>query len=536
MLSLNLPEIDEGLAPTIGDAASCKQWVAGLPLTNVSSSHAEILQLLQQLNQARIPALERLRINEMLREPVGFVQQALARKYAGKPIPFGALEQSAWSSTCALWQAMDASYRRVLQACVNGEAEVAEYGALVTQRCLRYVGLQMLERYRAYRQVEGSLLHHLHTLFAYAEQQDFATRSVKDSLNRHQDATTCMAAYVQALLIHAANPYQHSTKQLMLLDKWLDKWAVRVPVEREQPADGPLPLLVVDLESSDGARFGIGSRMETPRYLHTARLAEGLRKRIKFLRKGGAPAELDVGDECVQPACEQLLTAVYQEWCEKQPARACDRRMGVASAGVCFGMPAIHYFVSDRKIFDQPRATAGGAMSWKDAEDLAIFGRVAQKNAGSIGFPLDDWAIQDENAMGFCLARSEKVAVAVGRNRILALRPSDTSTFLVGSIRWLMSKVDGQLQVGVKSIPGVPKAIAARPVQLNGDAANKFMQALLLSEVPALKTPSRLILPAGFFQPRRLLELQVGEQRMTVKLLELLDKGADFELVTYSAT
>jgi len=50
----------------------------------------------------------------------------------------------------------------------------------------------------------------------------------------------------------------------------------------------------------------------------------------------------------------------------------------------------------------------------------------------------------------------------------------------------------------------------------------------VLPEVPAPATPATIILPAGWFQSGRFVEI-FAERKQVAKLLNLLEKGSDFD-------
>jgi hypothetical protein len=536
MLSLTLRKLGGELQPQISDLAACKRWLAALPLSNVQAAHGEIGGQLELLNCFPVAPLERLRIMEHLRETVDFVQAEVAKKYLNKPVPFDKAEQAAWNNVLALWQSMAEAYQRGLQACIDGDMEVAEYVALITQRCLRYCAMQMLEQYRAFRELDGESWRQLHALHAFAEKKGFAARPVKDSLNHQVEATTCGAAYVQALLTFLANPYQLSSRQLAQLQRWLEKWAVRVPVLPRQPQNAGLSPLAVDLNGAmPPAVASADSPLAEPRYLDSESLASTIRKRIKFLRKGGAPAEVGLGEDCVAPACEVFLTALYQHWCEIPVPRACARHAGSATAEIAFDVPSMHFFISGEKPFNETGKAR--ALRQEELRDLQMFGHVrtpAEKpSAAQAGFTSETWEIQDESALGFRLARKGASGSRVGNNQLLAVRPSDGAGFVLGVVRWLMLTAQGELHVGVHALPGAPTAIAARRVALNTADKHRFAQAFRLPEVAALQAPESLVLPAGWFHPGGTMDIAEGDEVRGVRMLALIEKGADYERVSF---
>ena len=533
MLSLKLPIPIEDNKPKISDLKSCMLWLASLQLTNVQAAHIEIIQQLQQLNHYKLPLRERLKIVEQLRETVVYTQAKMAKRYEGKPVPFGPAEQQAWDNVCQLWRALELAYQFCMQGCLDNDAEVSEHVALITQRCLRCAGLLMLEHYRAYRQVDEKLWHQLHNLYAYAESRGYAEMAVKDSLNALSETSSCVAVYVQATLINLANPYQFSFKQINLLDRWLDKWGARVAVNANRSTSSEHAEIAVDLS---GASNTTPTQSDNLRYLDTQRLSEGLRKRIKFLRKGGAPAELDIGKDCSQPGCESFLTLLYKQWCEMPTGRICERRLSGSVAHVSFGMPAMHFFINGKKPFEQTDKEA--SLDWKAVQELQMFGHVTERSvdlrAEQLGFALEAWQMQDESALGFCLRRQVQGSDRIGHNQLLALRPDDSRQFVLGVVCWLTLTLDGGLVLGVRVLPGVPAAIGIRSIGNNNPGQSKRVPALMLPSVAALQTGPSLILPSGWFQPGKMLEVY-NPAVQYLKLQALLEKGVDYERVSFVA-
>lgn len=536
MLSLTLPKLGGELQPQISDLPACKRWLAALPLSNVQSAHSEVRAQLNLLNCFPVAALERLRIMEHLRETVDFIQGEVAKKYFNKPVPRDKVETAVWEHVQELWQSMAAAYQRCLQASIDGDKEVADYVALITQRCLRYATMQMLEQYRAFRQVDGESWRQLHSLYAFAEQKGFAVRPVKDSLNHQAEATTCAAAYVQALLTHLANPYQLSSRQLGLVGRWLDKWAVRVAVLPRAPAGGDLSTLALDLAGSAPPAVAAKDKpLSEARYLDTDGLASTIRKRIKFLRKGGAPAEVGLGDDCVQPACETLLTALYQHWCEIPVARASARHAGDGKCEIAFDIAAMHFFIGGEKPFNETGKAR--ALRQEELRDLQMFGYVrtstGQPALVRADFNAETWDIQDESALGFCLVRKDARGTRIANNQLLAARPSDSAGYVLGVVRWVMLTAQGEMHIGMRTLPGAPQAISARRVALNAAETHRFVPAFRLPPVAALQAPDTLVLPLGWFHPGGSVDVDMGDGVRTVKMQTLIEKGADYECVSF---
>lgn len=521
--------------PKFGDAESCKNWLRGLPLTNVTLAHAEIVTQLTLLsrNGRTIPPLERLKILELLREPVAFLQGEQAKRYQSKPLPFSHADQAAWDDTMELWQGMENGYRQCL-ALSEGEGELREHRALITQRCLRYVAQRMAEHYHAYRLLPRELWRDLHALYSNAEAAGIETQPLRDRLNRYLNATTCAATYVQALLSHLANPYQLGPRQLILVGEILDKWAPRCTLAA-QPVD-PQHFAPIGVDpAGDGAPAYLAENAVAPRYLDTTRLGGTLSQRIKWLRgRSKQPQETGLPEDCVQPACEALLLSLYQLWCGGRPKRAMQRRKAVPKAEMGFGFPAIYFHLAG-KPFVPPKAAHFYGV--RELEDLRLFGHAAQRESAptpveAADQPLEVWDIRDESAQGYGLERPPGKGAPILHYQLVAIRPFDSERFALGHIRWLTFDGENGLQMGITLLPGIPGPAIVRPAHSN-DPEPRTEPAFLLPEVPALREPASLVTPPGFYRPDALLELHGQDGPVTVRLTGLLEKGADFERMSF---
>lgn len=534
-INFDLPAIQaHAPRPEFSDANACRKWLKTLPLTNIQALHGELRQQLELLSHFALPALERLKILEQLRETVAYLANELGKKYRNKPMPFSPLEQSAWNNEQALWLNSGKIYLQCLQAAQKGDAGVSPFTALITQRAMSCITSQMLGFGHAYRAMPAALWQQLHLLYRHAEEQGVAAKRIKDALNHEDGTSSCEAAYAKALLLGLADPQQLTSRQILQLDRWLDRWSARATLGRDQPPTPALPLVGVDLAGESGAVIFTGQIMNERRFVDTERIALSLRKRIKFLKNGGNPAEVGLGDECVQPACEALLSALYKRWCEVPLSRTSPRDSTGNSVQLCFAFPAIYFFLGDASPFKQPGETLDVAP--EIMEDMRMFGRVTQRTEkllfARLGFSLENWSCLDQSTGGFRLSRSG-AGERISQNQLIALRVNESAPFTLAVVRWLMVGNDaGDLSIGTRVLPGLPTALAARPVTLNPADMGPFVPAFQLSAVPGQQEPGSLVLPIGWFQPGKLVQIYTSMTE-TVKLTTLLEKGANFERVSF---
>ena len=534
MSDLELPALSGEAAPEFSDPVSAKAWLENVPLANVVAAQQQLLQQTDEFNRFAIKGAARLATLEVLREAVHFVEIEQARRFTNRALPMAEAESAVFDETEALWERMRLGYLRCLQAVIQDEPGMKEKAALVCQRVLGYSGLKMFHCHRAYRQVPPREWRALHQAYARADALGVAESPVKDYLNRDVNDTSPRIAYMRAVLLGMANPNELSQRQITFVAFLLERWAEKAELHAEPVADEvDLPPLAVDLASDVCPERG--AKVADPRYVDVKRLAKSLRNRIGLLRKGESPAKLALGEDCVQPSCEHLLVFLYRQWCQARPPRDPERKRAAEAAQVVSELPAMHYYISGR-VFRQPGETK--ELTAKQRAEIEAFGRLRTSDEDDYsvvhGYLIEQWQVEDESAQGLRIQRKAgKPGHRHGHGRLLGVKPGDAKSWMLAQIRWLMQNEAGDLYAGVRLLPGLPAATAVRATGLNVQDA-KWVQALSLTAVPALNAPPALVLPSGWFKPKRVIEVWVeGQGAVRVRLTEVLDRGSDYERAAY---
>src|SRR6266850_2543289 len=532
MSSFDPPSIKPDAAPDFKDSSGCAKWLKALPLINVAPSHVRLLGQLDELNAYNVAPAERLKILELLREPVSFVQKELSKKFASRPAPLAKLEREILDNVHALWDALSYGYQHCLKAVADGAS--GTNAALIGQRVLWCTGQKMIAYYQAYQDVREREWKLLHSAYALVEDKGVAGNEVAHPAHKGRQ-TTCTETYAQVLLIDLANPGKLTPRQIELISLWLERWTPKISIGRAPAAagEGAAPL-VVDLSGAAGASRR-APEGDTTRVLDTHELGSSVRKRVGLLRKGETPAALGLGEDVTAPLAESLLTMLYRRWCEDKQSRAHPRRSASGTAQTCAGTAAVYYFVTGRAL-----AARGGPqkISQVQHEQIATLGRVTMREDEEPGpppdFAVETWQIRDESAPGLRLARVDPAASSrLTLGQLLGIRLADAKVFLLCAVKWLSVSVEFELRIGVQILPGIPQGAAIRVVGANA-AAEQYTPAFLLPAVAALQAPETLVVPAGWFKPNR--EIVVLTERSSkLRLASVVDRGADFERVTFEA-
>src|SRR2546423_4749500 len=312
MPSFDPPSIKPNAAPDFADSSGCATWLQSLPLINIGSSHVRLLAQLDELNAYSIAPAERLKILELLRGPVSFVQKEYSKKFSSRPAPLAKPEREILDGVHALWDALSYGYRHCLKAVAGGGS--ATNAALVGERILWCTGQKMLASYQAYQDVGEREWKLLHGIYAFVEDRGVAGGEVAHPTHKGKQ-TSCTETYAQILLIDLANPGKLTPRQIELISLWLERWTPKVSIGRAPAAAGEgIAPLVVDLAAAAGASRRMPEG-DTTRVLDLQELGSSVRKRIGLLRKGETPAALGLGEDVTAPLAESLLTMLYRRWC-----------------------------------------------------------------------------------------------------------------------------------------------------------------------------------------------------------------------------
>jgi hypothetical protein len=522
---LDSPESPSALQ--FNDSAACQQWAAQLALSDIPRAHDILTAQLAALGRQQFAPLERLSMLEALRLPIGFVQAESASRYAGKPIPLEAVEYDTWTRVLELWSQLGANYQLCLQAYRDGDLDIAPHAALVAMRCIVAIASQLIEHYRIYRQVPDILWRTLNELYNFAEQHGFARIRVHAKFGQQEPDSSCAEKYVGTLLLQLANPYALSTRQIAFVQSWSEKWSSLVGLSQQPVQGGSSPALGVDLDGAAGPVFASGiDPGANARYLDLEPLSKTLRQTITLLKQGQSPGQLGLGETARQPGCENLLMLLYVQWCRAGTGRSEERENADERVSVCFGIPPAHYQVSGRKEFRQPTEITS-----REKRDLDTFGYVVRPPEDRTVEALEVWNILNHSPNGFmCILRDPTSKSRIGHNQLVTVQRRGTRHFQVGMVQWLRVENKDEISLGVRVFPGVPQAVAVRPSNFAPDSSN-YERALLLPEVPASATPATLLLPPGWFQSGRFIEVH-SDRKQVAKLLNLLEIGSDFDRCT----
>jgi hypothetical protein len=494
------------------DAASCAAWLDTVASRRPAEAHEMLAAQIGLLGRSDLPAAERLVILELLYRRAGPLQTELSGQYIGRALPLSIVEYSLWRSVVDMWQSLHAAYEFLLRRCFKGETGLGSHAPLLALRAIEFTAAAIKAHHEVYREVPPMLWRQLHQTYAFAERHGVSATGVADPLAAPISSQSPVALYGRTLLAHLGNPYAMSPRQMAVTYRWAALWESLVGIGQIPVAPGLTPVLAVDLKSSappvPARHVAAGPSV---RYVWLEQLGQALRRVLTLLRQGEDPAGLGLGKDLHQPGCERLLTLLYIQWCGS----------GMGQIG------------APRERGEEARAAVGFLAVCRQLglESEAFRSAAASVRAAASPFT-EQWYVAGTSAPGFlAVARGPECDERIQHHQLVAIRRRSAAHFQLAVVQWMRLEQDGDLSVGLRLLPGIPHVTPLQPgaAALDDDAS---ATAILLPAAPETRTPATLVLAPSSFEPGRELELLSGTMRR-VKLLRLLERGADFERVVF---
>jgi cyclic-di-GMP-binding protein len=518
------------------DARSCKNWLKEIPLTNIAQAQQNLLDAIRIMNRSNdfIP-LERLTCMELLRDKVAFLLGEQRSRYAGKTVPLANTEYAAWTISKSLINAMEEGYRRCWADATGEDGPLNAHAALILQRTIRYIGLQMLICGFVYRRFDPQLWIRLHAQWMEAEQRQLTDARVKDSVGSADGNSNVAQAYTAVLLGQLANVHELSPRQIDFVDSVMKRFGHKVYVAREVALNPQGLAPVIDLFDHKGAKFVANAfPADHLRMLEVGDLSRSLRRRIKRLAEGEEPEAVDLPGEWSGHDTMVQLKRLHQLWCESGSTHPAPSVPQETEAILAFGITESHFLLSG-DLFEQPDVKR--ELTRQERNDIAMFGKVSESTIrakyANFNYGTETWHIVNESRGIFRVARPPNSPHGVAIGALMAMKVGKDSPFYLGVIRELVEDPEGSITVTIGVLPGKPEAIAVRSSDLGHRAAATYAQGFRLPPTEALKIPETLVIPHGLVQKGRGIDVfhPSHGSPTQVRLAEFIERGLDFDHV-----
>ena len=559
-LPLQLPEPapDKDISTIPASPNKIKKWLESLPMANAVEASHEVHKTLMMLNRIPIDADDRLKIMELLREPVRLIAEKLQQSYADLPLPLPEKHQLTAEQVRHFHVEMAYGYKHVIQenylklkSKLTGRR--AARIALPIQRAIRYLTAILTHSYQFYAPYPVGTWREIHLLYRLAESTGITGMPVDDALNLAVQHSSIDHVYKQALLTDLSDPYHLPARMILKIAHYLDLMA---PLARLAPTPdaniGENCQFLVDLGSDRAGQVYIDNSQQlvskSIRLLSTLELARNIHSQLTALQNNKKPPDQGLGGSFYDPLAREMLMRLINTW-GVNPKRVFQRKMmAEAQIQAAFGLDASVHFINGEKPLlcssefmgpFQQRTRIGTLYAMPD-QAISEQGKtsdidtVVQKESGP-AHTISTWDVLDDSAGGLAAEKASDSRVQVRVGEIIIFKPvGSQKSCSIGSVRWMRNTGPESMEVGVQRMAptGVPVKIKTLSEQ---GMESDFMSAIILPALPALKQAQSLIAPRGTFRVERAIYMDDGRslrRAIATKLLEVTGSYERFEFIT----
>lgn len=190
-------------------------WVSGLPMANVGETSRQVFKTLVEFNRIDIPNLDRIKIAELLRRPVGYISDNLHKYYHDSSFPLSAKNRKIAVLNRELYTELALAYKIFIHSMLSGESGKFDRKLLIIaiHRAMRFLSTVSYQSVIVYDPIPPNVWKEIHRLYAYAEHNQIHELAVKDGKNK--DSVSSIASlYKQTLLFSICSPYRMRPRKL----------------------------------------------------------------------------------------------------------------------------------------------------------------------------------------------------------------------------------------------------------------------------------------------------------------------------------
>ncbi|WP_156782640.1 hypothetical protein [Acidihalobacter yilgarnensis] len=568
------PSLDEGIPLS---PRPLRRWLKALPLVDMGETTRLIYNGLLTLNQAQLPAGQRIQNMELIRESAQAVLQHLARQFIARSLPLPPRGRKILRLLLRLHKELSTGYKLALRDASKGEALSSKLLTLATHRALRHMGLIHLQAAQMYETEPAGMWHDIHLLYAFAEEHQLTANVVKDNTYHNIRQSSIAEAYLQIALLALTTPTTLRQGEAERLASFFEKTATLVSIDNQPVTDASNGVYLINLDLDRPPAYTTLTDIPAAsslRSIASDRLLTQLRAQLQGSATG-LPGTQAAG--ILPPELARRLLLTLTQHAKRDFARADrDERIYVA-----IGLDSIHRAIqadperptahgeslkaaglpdmarslklqtisehhrthnADPTNYYDPNATSDDI--WRLVVNDALWDRNAPPQDTADFMPADSAADVDQNPPqewahwrllnaspgGYCISWEQPGPARSQVGELIALREREGRKTLwrIGLIRWMRNIPEQGLIIGIQLLAARSYQITVHAAQTRRHPGMGAMDALLLPEVKALRQPGSLIVPAGRFQAGDEVVITEGANESHIRLQECLQYASSF--------
>lgn len=545
VLSVPAKRVSGWVAET--DPKYARPWLESLPLASSAEAAREIYQALYTVNRLELPGAQRRELMELYETPVAVVCTGLQTHllHAAQPLTPKKRQLAEFIRRLQIemafgykWCLRDLAAARFLW----GRDELLLRAA---ERALYHLREILVRSYQVYMPHPADVWKEMHEIYRFTEARALATRHIEVRTDTGVRALTVQDRYVQALLLGVSQPYQLPQATCQQLCLFLEGWGSRAELMPAVNVSNPAGHYVVDLTAdappAPYPREPLPAEHGHLRVLNTMNLVRTVQGFIARLKKGERVAALQLGFDCLEDTCTDVLQRMASAW-GLMPRRRYQRMRRNSYISVCVGLPALHFFAGNQKPFsvpgdDEPMDHVPVLTSDDDGQPAKTNGADSAK--GSSGshqspapfapsFRMDRWHVRDASPQGMLLARYSDASGSVRVGDVIGLHQAGSTHWTAAVVRWLKSPEGQSLELGVETL-----SIDVTPVAVRGDNEGAtYVHALMLPPTTTPRRPVTLLVPRGTYTAQQGLYLvEAGRPLRQVRPMQLVERTVAYDRI-----
>lgn len=457
------------------------------------------------------------------------------------------LEAAMWDTSCYYHRHLAAHYQRLLDEYEALNATDLESGQ-VTQLIARTMAsrISMIEwhLYRG-RELPETSWRNLHALYTMAEKYQIENRPF--FLFPGEPAVSTAEMYAQVLMLATLHSFNLGKHQISLVARCLKRWLKDIYLTNHYEPEQFV--FYVDMGSDQAAkRIRKFKCRPDIRLFKTAQLTLIIKNDLRLLNHGIYPDYL--AEHCQDFSLSQLKTLwekLYSEWSVEayvRQRRSEPRLTVTKTALMAYGLNKVIQQVkalTDAQRIGSPFNTDRRTLEERIA-DHAI--RHETRHPLTIRIPGEKLLIVNQSASGVGILLSAEIAPDIKVGNLVLLIMEDTREALIGLVRSIKSRVNGERHVGIKLISFNPLIVELNPaaeqkpafsqrhatVQPEADPTlfNWGFLGLLLNGDQSTDEPPSLILPRIEYNPHSIYNIICRKKRTAMQLGSPIESKTDW--------
>ena len=424
---------------------------------------------------------------------------------------------------------------RELPPAVKKNEAASEQAAIVCVRFLHSVIEQLKLELMRYMDVQQEVWESLCWGFQFAEKAGLAETMVIP-YSGHVIHSSPQRELLCALVLFESAPGALSSSQVEMSGRIAARLSSFFDLAREYSPETPY---MIDLAHPSMPRWMDGKREadESMRFFGTSRAVSRLEEIIRQNERGQVEEEYRFDSEFTPEGKLTMLKHLQLYWSKEHVHRYQERHEIHTEIEVVRSLKTISKLVKHYDIDRLTNLSEEDAARLRERSGIGLVGE-------EIKYTSETWPVLDISAegVGGLVPRATAEWVKIGA--LCGLKGKNANQWWVGMIRRLKTDLQGRVHVGIRILTKQPLSVWLRVLgkgaervsnwhTSSGSFAYDYLPVILIPDEHNSYVHATMLMECGSFVSGTLFEVMLGEKSRTIKLVEIIAEGDDYEQVKF---